>query len=155
MVKLTKEALDEVRIPALESPIDGQIYTVTLLAQVIANIRDQILWGLRSSAPTVYAKVRGQEIKAIKDGTSMVDVFVATVAAAADVLPKDGGSEDVAIRTARHQLTDVLEAFSPEAHAEYRAFKYPGGTSATPESRKEALLHAAKFIAKAALVPGY
>lgn len=164
MPKLTKEALDKVEIPAFVSPVDGEIYTVTAAAIIVANIRDMLKSGLRQTAPSVYAEAVKVEVEAIRSG-KLEDVrksFTTLVQKVAQQVPEDK-AEHPLIRQGRHMLTDVLGVLSPEHHAEYRAVKYAGAAPAEGEApqkadhakRVEALVFAASIIAKAALVPGF
>jgi len=164
MPKLTKEALEAVAIPFFTSPVDGETYSVTLAAQIAANLRDMMMSGLREVSPTDYAVARAAEIQAIKAGDSKAlrESFVVLVELVAKHIPVSG-PEHPLLRKARHIMTDVLELLSPEAHAEYRALKYVGAESqgegntpkAVPEKRAQALSIAAKVYAFAAMVPGF
>ena len=162
--KPSKSDLEVVSIPAFESPLDSQIYTVTVGAVLVASLRDMMLAGLREVSPGEYAKVRAAEFAAIKKGSvpMLHEAFILLVTLAAKMIPAEG-AEHPLIRKARHTLTDLIEVLSPEAHAEYRAVKYAGSQDggegkapkADPAKRTEALANVAVVVAKALLVPGF
>ena len=164
MPKLTKESLEVVSIPFFTSPVDGQTYTVTVAAEIAANIRDMLFTGLRQVSATEYAKVRAAEVAAIKasDATALRAVFVLLVGTVASLIPSNK-PEHPLIRKARHDMTDMVAVLSPEVHAQYRAVKYAGAQDqgegktpkADPAKRAEALALVAEVLAKAALVPGF
>lgn len=163
MSKLTKEDLEKVTIPFFESAVDGQTYTVTFAAEIVANIRDMMLTGLRQISVQEYAKAKSAEITAQKSGdvTAVKAAFVLLVETVAKLIP-NGAAEHPLLRKGRHELTNILELLSPEDHAQYRAIKYCGSSDAgestpkaDPVKRTEALVLAATVVAKAALVPGF
>lgn len=165
MSKLNKESLSEVMIPAFESPLDGQIYTLTQGAVYVGSLRNLLLSGLMHSKPSVYAKVRAAEFAAIRKGDSaaMRAAFVTLIREVADAIPQDGKPEHSLLRRGRHDLTDLIAVLDPETHAQYRAVKYAGAEDAgegmqpkvDPAKRTEAMVLLAESAAKLLLVPGF
>ena len=165
MGKLTKEVLSQVEIPAFESPLDGQIYTLTKGAVYVGSLRNMLLSGLMQSSPTAYAKVRAAEFDAIRkgDAVAMRAAFVTLIREVAVAIPQDGKPEHSLLRRGRHDLTDLIEVLDPETHAQYRAVKYAGAQDqgegmqpkVDPVKRTEAMVLLAESAAKLLLVPGF